>query len=136
MGSHESDHGPGFVWVKSEGGKDDKKTATPSESEPAKAWWKFKRSVGRAPVPRGKKKEKNGGCEGREFPKEKVKGGDGQVGKGEENKKRGRGGAMQGPSWDPGVASSVGHTEEEGGGEKKPRSELGEVLRKKEGGDS
>jgi len=62
-----------------------------------------------------------------------VGGGDKQVDDKKDKEERDSGWATENPTWDPRVTGTMGYSEDESGGEKKPRGECGGGLGKQNG---
>jgi len=113
--------------VKGEGGEDDEGAAAEGESEPAGARGEFEGGVGCAPVPGGEDEKKESGGKGKDFPKEEVKGRQGEVGDKENDKKGETGWVAENPTWNPRIAGAMGNAEEKCGRKKKVGGEGGGV---------
>ena len=118
---------PGFGEVKSEGGEDDEGATAEGESEPAGAGGEFEGGIGCAPVPSSEDEKKESGGKGKDFPKEEVEGGEGEVDDKKNDKEGEAGGMVEDPTWNPRIAGAMGNDEEEGGGEEKIGGEGGGV---------
>jgi hypothetical protein len=118
---------PGFGEVKSEGGEDDEGATAEGESEPAGAGGEFEGGIGCAPVPSSEDEKKESGGKGKDFPKEEVEGGEGEVDDKKNDKEGEAGGMVEDPTWNPRIAGAMGNAEEEGGGEEKIGGEGGGV---------
>lgn len=66
-------------------------------------------------MPGREKKKKNGGRKREIFPKKKVKGRESKICGRKEDEEKPRGRTVVDPSWDPGIAGSVGNAKEECG---------------------
>ncbi len=78
-------------------------------------------------MPSSEDEKKESGGKGKDFPKEKVKGRQGEVGDKENDKKGETGWVAENPTWNPRIAGAMGNAEEEGGGEEKIGGEGGGV---------